>query len=168
MDKARSTYTVRYERDESGWWIAEVKEVQGCRTQGRTIEETRRRMREALGLFVDNAETATLVDDVKLPSPVRTAVGRYERARGRLVASQEDLGHSLVSTIALLSDAPLSLSTRDAGAILGLSHQRIHQLMGESEGRSTTVRYATNAQAKKAAAKVVRKQKKLLKRLAGR
>lgn len=54
------TYTVDYERDEDGWWVASVREVPGCHTQGHSHPEARARIREALGLFVDDAATATL------------------------------------------------------------------------------------------------------------
>lgn len=57
-----STYHVVYRRDESGWWVASVREVRGCHTQGRTVDQARRRIREALELFVDDAPSATLVD----------------------------------------------------------------------------------------------------------
>jgi predicted RNase H-like HicB family nuclease len=53
---------VAYERDDLGWWVASIREVRGCHSQGRTIDEARQRVREALGLFVDDAESATLVD----------------------------------------------------------------------------------------------------------
>ena len=33
------TYRIAYERDESGWWVASVRGVRGCHTQGRTVEE---------------------------------------------------------------------------------------------------------------------------------
>jgi predicted RNase H-like HicB family nuclease len=39
----RTSYTVRYERDETGWWVAQVKEAPAAITQGRTIAEARRR-----------------------------------------------------------------------------------------------------------------------------
>lgn len=58
-------YTMRCERDESGWWVVEVPEVQGCHTQARSLAEARRRIRDALSLFVDDAETAELVEDVR-------------------------------------------------------------------------------------------------------
>ena len=53
-----SRYTVRYERDESGWWVAQVKEVPAAITQGRTIVEARRRIREALALALDDDRQA--------------------------------------------------------------------------------------------------------------
>jgi predicted RNase H-like HicB family nuclease len=55
-------YNVTYLRDESKWWVASVREVPGCHSQGRTIDQARRRVREALELFVDDAKSATLVD----------------------------------------------------------------------------------------------------------
>ena len=56
-------YTVTYERDEGPRWrVASVREVAGCHTQGRTVAEARRRIREALDLWVDDAETAEIVD----------------------------------------------------------------------------------------------------------
>jgi hypothetical protein len=42
--------------------------VRGCHTQGRTVDEGRRRIRKAMELFVDEARSAKLVDNVKLPA----------------------------------------------------------------------------------------------------
>jgi hypothetical protein len=47
-----------------------VRAVRGCRTQGRTVDEARRRVERrwncSLELFVDNGRKASIVDDVKL------------------------------------------------------------------------------------------------------
>jgi predicted RNase H-like HicB family nuclease len=56
-------YHVTYDRDESGWWVASVRGIRGCHTQGRTVDEARRRIRKALDLFVDDAQSANLVDN---------------------------------------------------------------------------------------------------------
>jgi predicted RNase H-like HicB family nuclease len=40
------------ERDESGWRVASVRRVRGCHTQGCTVDEAQRRIREALELFI--------------------------------------------------------------------------------------------------------------------
>jgi predicted RNase H-like HicB family nuclease len=56
---------VAYEQDDSGWWVASIREVRGCHSQGRTIDKARRRVHEALGLFIeDDAESAEFVDDL--------------------------------------------------------------------------------------------------------
>ena len=51
-------HTVRYERDERGFWVADVVGISGCHSQGRSIAQARARIREALGLFVEDAEAA--------------------------------------------------------------------------------------------------------------
>ena len=51
-----NVYHVAYERDESGRWVASVRGVRGCHTQGRTVDEARRRIREAMELFIDDAQ----------------------------------------------------------------------------------------------------------------
>jgi predicted RNase H-like HicB family nuclease len=33
--------TIRYQQDEEGWWVAEIPEIPGAFSQGRTPEEAR-------------------------------------------------------------------------------------------------------------------------------
>src|SRR5438094_181331 len=75
------TYRVIYERDESGRWVASVSGVRGCHTQGRTIDQARRRIREALSLFVKDAAGVTLEDDIRLPGDVRRLIAKYLSSR---------------------------------------------------------------------------------------
>ena len=85
-------YTVTYERDEAGWWIAEVQGVAGVNSDGRTVADARRRVREALALAVGDAaaEAAALVDDVSLPGEARKVVARATAARSKLDAVQAE------------------------------------------------------------------------------
>ena len=123
-----NTYHVSYVRDQSGWWVAAVREVRGCHTQGRTVDEARRRIREALALFVDDAPTAKLIDNVKLPAPAAKAIRDYATLRRR--ADQEDRRAALAArrAVRLLRGGRLKMSARDAARLLGVSHQRVHQL----------------------------------------
>ena len=122
------TYQITYERDESGWWVASVRGVRGCHTQGRTVEEARRRIREAMGLFVSDVHSATLVDDVRLPVTAAKAIRAYATLRKR--ADQEDRRAALAArrAVRLLRGGKLKMSARDAARLLGVSHQRVHQL----------------------------------------
>jgi len=121
-------YTVRFERDESGQWIATVPRVRGCHTYGRSLDEARKRIREALGLFVTNADTATLVDDIRLPVKARTMLRKVRNARTKARLEQARAARMAQEAAGTLRKR-LRLSVRDTGQLLGLSHQRVHQLV---------------------------------------
>ncbi|MBI3770406.1 MAG: type II toxin-antitoxin system HicB family antitoxin [Deltaproteobacteria bacterium] len=120
-------YTVRYERDEAGWWVATVKGVRGCHTQGRTLDEARRRIREALVLVMRDAKAADLVDEVRLPVDVRRTLAQFQTARSRAEREQERARAAAKAAVRTLRRR-LKVSVRDAGALLGLSHQRVQQI----------------------------------------
>ena len=128
VEKGMSRYHVAYVRDEAGYWVAAVRGVRGCRTQGRTVDEARRRIREALALFVDDAAGADLIDDVKLPATAVKAIRAYATLRKR--AEQEDRRAAIAArrAVRLLRGGRLKMSARDAARLLGVSHQRVHQL----------------------------------------
>ena len=123
------THTVRYERHEDGWWTAEIPAVQGCLTQGQTIAQCRRRIREALALFVDGsvARRATLVDDVRLGGGVTRVVRRVAAARRKADAVQAKVQQDTRDAVKELTGR-LGLSVRDAAEVLGISYQRVQQL----------------------------------------
>ena len=135
VDEVVKTYHVAYDRDESGWWVASVRELRGCHTQGRTVDEARRRIVEAMELFIDNARSAKIVDDVKLPAAAKKAIRAYTTLRRR--AEQEDRRAALAARRAVktLRGGRLKMSARDAARVLGLSHQRVHQLAQEKQDR---------------------------------
>ncbi len=128
VERAVKTYCIAYERDESGWWVASVRGVHGCHSQGRTVDEARRRIIEALELFVDDARTATIADDVRLPARAAQAIRAYAMLRKK--AEQEDRRAAAAArrAVRVLRGGRLRMSARDAARLLGLSHQRVHQL----------------------------------------
>jgi len=130
----RTSFTVTYLRDESGWWVAQVKEAPAAITQGRTIAEARRRIREALALALDDngaAKRAKLIDDVKLPPAARRALTQARVAREALQMESEKAQASTAKAVRLLLET-MHLSVRDAGELLGISHQRVQQLAHEN------------------------------------
>ena len=122
------TYHVDYERDESGHWIARVRHVAGCHTYGRTIEEARRRIREALATAVDDADTAALADHVKLPRGIEREVVRAKALR-REVEERSAAASAAARKAARALLKEMRLSLRDAGALLGISGQRVQHLV---------------------------------------
>lgn len=122
-------YVVTYERDEAGWWIAHVQDVAGVNSDGRTVADARRRVREALALAIGDAtaDAADLVDEVKLPRDARKVVARATAARSRLDAVQAEAQESTATAVRELRKR-LGLSIRDIADLLGISHQRVQQL----------------------------------------
>src|SRR6476659_8516707 len=128
-------YVVEFRRDETGWWQARVPTVEGCHTQGRTINEARRRIREALSLFVDDAAKATLVDDIKLPAHYRRMLDTLAIDRDAERKYHGRVMLKLRRAATQLRKGRLGLSARDAAELLGVSHQRVDQLSHEKRRR---------------------------------
>ena len=122
-------FTITYERDEGGWWVATVRRARGVHTQGRSIDEARRRVREALALAIgdEKAERAQFIDDVRLPADVKRALAQLRRAIAAETAAQLK-ARKARARVATQLTKDLHLSRRDAAELTGYSFQRIHQL----------------------------------------
>ena len=46
-------FTVLIEKDEDGWQVATVPEIQGCHTQGKTISQVLERIKEAIEVCLE-------------------------------------------------------------------------------------------------------------------
>ena len=125
MDKVR-TYRVLIERDSAGLWVASVPEIPGAHTQGRTIDQARRRVREALSLWVRDAEHAHFEFDVRLPAAVRARVKQALKLREAVETAGKQAADA--TERAILSLVRAGLSRRDAGDVLGISRQRAQQI----------------------------------------
>jgi len=124
----RVTYTVKIERDETGAWVARVPEVPGCHTYGRSLRQAKRRIREALALWVDDADQAELSFDVRLPREAARSVARARTVRDAADRAQREALDVTRRTATELTRSS-RLSIRDAAELLGVSHQRIQQLL---------------------------------------
>jgi len=51
-------FRVIIEQDEDGLYVATVPELIGCHTQGKTLEQVRRRIREAIELVLESDDAA--------------------------------------------------------------------------------------------------------------
>lgn len=51
-------FKVLIEQDEDGWYIAEVPELEGCYTQGKTLEQVRKRIKEVIKLVLESDNKA--------------------------------------------------------------------------------------------------------------
>jgi predicted RNase H-like HicB family nuclease len=75
MEETRD-FTVLIEQDEEGIYIAKVPQIQGCYTQGKSIEEVLKRIKEAIEVCLegDNEDIIPLkfigVQKVQIGKPV--------------------------------------------------------------------------------------------------
>jgi hypothetical protein len=81
-----------------------------------------------LGLFVDDARRAPIVDEVKLPAAATRAIQAYASLRKKADEEDRRAAQAARRAVRLLRAGKLKMSARDAARLLGLSHQRVHQL----------------------------------------
>jgi predicted RNase H-like HicB family nuclease len=121
--KVAAPLKVVFEPD-GGAWHVYVPAVQGCRSHGRSLSAARRNIREALALF--DREGAELVEDVRLPRSALQALVLAKRAHDALMIVQKTAqDRARASARQLLA---VGLSLRDAGELMGLSHEHVKQL----------------------------------------
>ena len=125
---AEMTYRVVIERDDTGAWLARVPDIPGCHTYGRSLAQTRRRIREALGLWMEDSGKAVLEYEIRLPAEARREIRRVRAARERSTQAQRVAQGAAVKAARDLTKS-LGLSVRDAAELLQISHQRVQQLV---------------------------------------
>lgn len=54
MEKKIRNFTVLIEQDEDGWFIAKVPDLQGCATQGKTVDHAMERIKEAIQVCLES------------------------------------------------------------------------------------------------------------------
>jgi hypothetical protein len=78
---------------------------------------------------------APIVDDVKLPSAATRAIRAYATLRKKAEEENRRAARAARRAVRILRTGKLKMSARDAARLLGLSHQRVHQLTQEESNR---------------------------------
>ena len=133
MTKKR-TFDVVYERDDNGSWFVHCIDVQGAHSHGRTLASARENIREAIAIVLDleNNSRIELSEDIRLRDVElqhaieKAASQRADAQRIQLLATQTT--REALSECMGGDDA---LSNRDLAELLGLSHQRVQQLVSD-------------------------------------
>ena len=123
----RKTYRVTAER-EPDWWYVKVEEI-GHSTQAKRLDGVEDMARDLIAIVEDVPEDSF---DVVLTVGVGAAQAALEEAlaaRAQAEASQRAAHES--TRAAALALRQVGMPLRDIGQLLGLTHQRISQLVSE-------------------------------------
>ena len=133
-------YRAEVERDESGEWIGNVPSLRGVHTHARTLAKLRGYLQDAIALWLEaerieagephaSVERASIEVnlDVRLPSRAKRAAVNALRSRDRARTAEVGAAEATLAAVRELSAAGLTL--RDSAEVLGLSHQRVDQLL---------------------------------------
>jgi predicted RNase H-like HicB family nuclease len=126
MNRTKNFVAV-YEHDaDDNVWLVHIKGVEGCQTYGRTIRQAGSRIREALAAWLDR-EPDTLVITPEMPRDIAVLASAVSQARMEAEQAGTTAQESTVSAVRQLTD--MGLSRRDTADLLGISHQRVQQLL---------------------------------------
>lgn len=126
----KKTYVAVYERDrDDDAWNVHIKGLDGCQTYGRSLRQAQARIREALAVWLDS-EPDTLAIRHELPPSVAAIADSVATARRQAQDAGSKAQRATVEAVRRLTD--LGLSRRDAAELLGLSHQRVQQVLEAS------------------------------------
>ena len=77
VESDSATYTATFELGEDGWWAAQVVEVPEAISQGRTLDEARANVADALALALELRAN----EGREIPSAGRVAIAPVQPAR---------------------------------------------------------------------------------------
>lgn len=120
-------YVAVFEHDaDEDVWLAHIKGVDGCQTYGRSIRQAEARIREALAAWLDR-EPESLPITLELPQDVALLATKVSQARSAADRASADAQRATAEAVKRLTK--MGLSRRDAADLLGISHQRVQQLL---------------------------------------
>jgi predicted RNase H-like HicB family nuclease len=120
-------FVALYEHDaKDNVWLVHIKGLDNCHTYGRTIRRAQARIREALAALL-NREPDELVVTTQLPREVALLASEVSRARFDAARAGSKAQETTTEAARRLDE--IGLSRRDAADLLGISHQRVQQLL---------------------------------------
>jgi predicted RNase H-like HicB family nuclease len=127
---SRKTYVAIYERDKyDDAWNVRIEGVTGCQTYGRSLRQAQRRIRDALAVWLERDPDSLTIQD-KLPSELAEVARKANEARAEAERAGTNAQRQAERAARILTAR--GLSRRDAAELLGLSHQRVQQLLEAS------------------------------------
>ena len=123
----KGTYTAVYSREPDGAWIVYIRgHRHEIHTFARSLRTARENIRDALSLWYDDADSATIVDRVELEPALEEELAEAEE----LARLHSDVSRKLAAkrrrAVRVLQRS--GMGTRDIAELLELSQQRVSQI----------------------------------------
>jgi predicted RNase H-like HicB family nuclease len=129
------TYTVRCERDSTGWWVVTVPELPGAVSQARRLDQVSGDVAEVVELMTGQ-KPGTFAMEIETVYPGAAGVSAREAVTLRRQAEEISTAASDAVRNAVLALRSGGLTLRDSATLAGVSYQRAQQI------RRTTVKHA--------------------------
>lgn len=130
VDSASAGYRVRAVRS-GDWWAITVSELRGVFSQAKRLSRVEATAREAIAMMrdIDESEVGPIEVQVEPPSEV---VGLLDELHRSVSISEEAAAvaaRARREAAQLLTESGLPM--RDIGELLGVSHQRVSQILAQ-------------------------------------
>lgn len=127
-------YTARASRVDD-WWMVQCDQHPGALSQVRRLDQAAEVHREAIA-FVAQVPIEDVEVDIQpeLPADLRAELDNAERLTQAARESETEARRRRREVAAQLARDGLPL--RDIGTLLGISHQRVHQLLDDRSAKS--------------------------------
>lgn len=147
---AVSTYRVTARRV-GEWWALEVPDLPGVFSQAKRLDQADEAAREAIAVMLDvEPEEVTVKIEPALSSEFRDVLAAVHAAQEEARKAVEREREAMQRAASVLTK---QLSQRDAGHFLGVSFQRVHQLLSGYRAAAGSLRRDALSQSKKAASR---------------
>jgi predicted RNase H-like HicB family nuclease len=135
-EEERRVYVADAVRDEEGWWIIEVPEVDGAMTQAPRLDQVEEMARDVVSLLLEvPADSFDLLVRPQLSEPLASQIGEARELRRQAEQSQLKAAAATAPLIEGLLEA--GFRVREIGQLLGITYQRAAQLAARARGPET-------------------------------
>ena len=127
-----SQHTYRVDVVRSGqWWAIEVPELPGVFSQVRRLDQVDEAVKEAISMMIDADESSLSIDvQIESGNDIESLLATLTRSVSAAKAAREQEEADRRHVIEQLRSK--GLPNRDVAALIGLSHQRIAQILKAS------------------------------------
>lgn len=128
---SQTRWTVLCEWDPSRWWVITVEGVDGGFSQCRRLDQAAQNAAEVIKLMTGQTVSPDQIS-VKpaFPGPAGDLARQAHESRESAIAAEQSAVKVTRDAVAALRAEKLPM--RDVGALVGLTFQRVHQLLGSS------------------------------------